>query len=84
MFVFLSPHVVVYGLAISGWSLYDDELLTDHGIKDGSTIDLNGPVFFCGRISNGMGDRDGRNKSMECVAIMLTGSDVSSESEPHR
>ena len=73
----------MYSLAISGWELYDDELLTDHAIKDGSTIELNGLVFLCGRVSRGMGDREGRNQSMECVAIMLTGSDVSSESASH-
>ena len=83
VFVFLCPHDVVYSLAIGPWELYDDELLTDRGIKDGSIINLNGFVYQCGRVSSGMGDRDGRNKSMECVAIMLTGSDVSSESASH-
>ena len=80
-FVFLCPHDVVYSLAIGPWALYDDELLTDHGIKDGSTINLNGFVYQSRRKSIGMGDRESRNQSMECVAIMLTGSDVS-ESEP--
>ena len=79
--MFLCPYDVVYMLAIGPWALYDDELLTDHGIKDGSTIDLNGFVDLNGSESIGMGDRESRNQSMECVAIMLTGSDVS-ESEP--
>ena len=65
--------------------LEDDRLLSDYGITDGSTIHLSKVVWTgsSGWTGGGMGDRDGRNKSMECVAMMLTGSDVSSESASH-
>ena len=66
--------------------LRDDELLCDYGITDGSTILLSKAIYYTSlleRRRDRMGDRDGRNQSMECVAMMLKGSDVSRESAPH-